>query len=772
MRKCLLVLFLLPLCIAAIAQRSAVPAAGGLELIERQIVRSDQPALAFYDVLQNGYWNPGRQLNYDSLDMTFMGNWPFGASYFLGYAGFDNVFMVGSGGAVLFVDAADPYEPEEIALVKSRSLVDKAFYDAGSARLYLGAYFSGVEIWDMSNFDVPNRLARIPLESYPRGGIYADGDLLYVVSVADGVYIYDISDMHQIVRLGHYPIPSSSLIWNSAKEGNLIFCPSSQNIRIVDVSDPANPVLAGAVAGGSTDVDVKDGLLYQVSSANGLRIWDVSNPASPQMLGQAPLSGYSFRISVKGEHAFIASASGAPEGGVLMFDVADPANPTLISHYPGYAGFVGVGQGAAVFSGGGQGYSVLDVSDVSTPQLTAFRLLADWTESIAVKGNLAFTGSNGFRVFDISDKSNPVQIGYHDTPGALVAVSGNLVVYTPNSMGSQNPVNIMDVSDPYNPVRRGFYTAPVMTNDIALKDHYAFIACWWNGFRVIDFSNPDNPTLAAHHFSWYNGAEPGVEWCYVEALDVQDNYLYLVDWKPFEDQDTKGLYIFDISDPLNPFLVKRFADINSKANDVAVQGNYAYLADGLGGMEVIDVSNVNEPFIAGYLYTPDGSTAIDVDGNYAYLANYINGGIQVADISFPPNPVNAGFYHPSGVFALGVTIAGSYVYVSDGIGGFQIYDNLIITGIIQAESTENSNLKIFPNPAVSQVNVAFETHETAYCEVTVLDVAGRVIATIHQGMLSAGNQQFIWDGRQPHGVYLIKVSVANEVTLSKLIRLP
>jgi hypothetical protein len=769
MRRFIFAFLIMPLCFAAIAQRSAVPAAGGLDLVERRIVRPDQSAFAFYDVLQNGYYNAERQLNYDSLDMAFMGNWPFGASYFLGYAGFANVFMVGSGGAVIFVDAADPYSPEEIALVKSRSLVDKAFYDAGNERLFLGAYFSGVEIWDMSNFETPHRLARIPLESYPRGGIYADGDLLYVVSVADGVYIYDISDMQQIVRLGHYYIPSSSLVWNSAKEGNLIFCPTSQNIRIVDVSDPASPTLAGAVAGGSSDVDVKDGLLYQVSAANGLRIWDISNPASPQLLGQAPLSGFSFRVSVQGGYAFIASASGAPDGGVLIFDVADPSNPSLISHHLGYAAFVGVGQGVAAFSGDGQGYYFLDVSDVEVPSLTAFRPLANWTESIAVKGNLAFTGSNGFRVFDVSDKSNPVQIGYHNTPGALVAVSGNLVVYTPNSMGSQNPVNIMDISDPENPVKRGHYTAPVMTNDIALKDHYAFIACWWNGFRVIDFSNPDNPTLAAHHFSWYNGAEPGVEWCYVEALEVQDNYLYLVDWKPFEDEDTKGLYIFDISDPLNPFLVKRFADINSKANDVAVQGNYAYLADGLGGMEVIDVSNVNEPFIAGYLYTPDGSTAIDVEGNYAYLANYINGGIQVADISFPHNPLNAGFYHPTGVFALGATIAGSYVYVSDGIGGFQIYDNLIITGIDQAGIAGGPDVHLFPNPTQAEVNISFETTQDAYCEVIVLDVTGRVVASIHEGMLLPEKHRFVWDGQQSAVTYMVKVRMDNEVTYSKLI---
>ena len=49
----------------------------------------------------------------------------------------------------------------------------------------------------------------------------------------------------------------------------------------------------------------------------------------------------------------------------------------------------------------------------------------------------------------------------------------------------------MDISDPANPEYLAHYKAPVMTYDFSLKDNYAFIACWWDGFRVVNFADPN-----------------------------------------------------------------------------------------------------------------------------------------------------------------------------------------------------------------------------------------------------------------------------------------
>lgn len=774
MKKIFLALLLIPVIVSAQTQTRSVARAGSLETVDEIIVRPDESAFGFNNMLHHGHYDMERVLDYDSLNMSFLGNWPLGLSYSLAYAGIDNIFLVGSGGGIIVVDASDPANPQEISVIHSRSLVDAIYFDPLTSRLYLGAYFSGVEIWDMTNMAEPVRLARIPTDSYPRGGVFADGDLLYVMSVADGIYIYDISNMNNIPRIGHYWIPSSTLIWNSAKDGDLMFCAANNSCRIVDVSDPYNPQMVGVVAGVSTGVAAADGKLYQVTYNYGLKIWNVSNPASPQLLGQLPLSGYPVRVALNGNYAYISSSTTNAGGGVRVIDISDPTNPIEVSTYAGYAEYIGVSNNVAAFTGGSN-YTFLDINNPISPQFASTKTLPSWTNNVCVDGNLAFTGSSGFRVFDVSDKSKPVQIGYHETVGDLVAVSGTLAVYIPKSMTASNPVNIMDISDPENPFKRGHYTAPAMTYDIVLKNQFAFIACWWDGFRVVNFSNPDAPTLAAHAFGWSNGAVPGEEFCYVQALDIEGDYLYLIDYQPFEDQATKGLYIFDISNPESPVFISRFASLNAKGNDVSVQGNYAYVADGLGGMEVIDVSDVNNPFIAGYVYTPDGSTAIDVDGNYAYVANYILGGVQVADISFPASPFIAGYYQPSGVFALGVTIHGSNAYIADGIAGFQIYDNLLITDIDEKMNTGDDSFLIFPNPTYSTATISFELREKAFCTITVLDLTGRVLTTICHRSLVPGNHSFEWDGRNSagalvhNGIYLLKVKTGNETMTSKLV---
>jgi len=759
-----------------ISQANYIALPGGTELVKHEIVSPDLTNYSFYDVIKNGNWDPTRELDYDSLNMTYKGNWPLGQSFSLSYSGNGNIFLVGSGAGVIVLDASDPANPQELTLVRARALVDASYFDSFTSRLYLAAYFSGIEIWDVAGWQNPQRLARIPTTSYPRGGVFASGNYVYAITVADGVYVYNITDLNNVIQTGHAAIPSSQLVWTSAMEGNNIYCAASNGgCKIVDVSDPANPIIKTTVSGITTGVCVKDNVLYVVSYNYGLKIYDVSNLSNVQLIGQLPLTGYPYRVSVKGNYVFVANSTTNTGGGLQIVDVSTPATPVLMSSYSGYADFVAVGENVAAIVGGGLPCSFLDVSDVNNPQLMADYKLPLSVNDVFVRGDMAFTGSNGFRVFDVSDKSKPEQIGYNETPGDLAAVTGNLAVYIPKSMGASNPVNIMDISDPLNPFKRGHYQAPVMTYDLDLVGNCAFVACWWDGFRVVNFADPDNPVLTAHKFGWVNSnSVPGVDFCYVQALDTYGNYLYLIDYKPFEAEDTKGLYIFDISDPANPVFVSRYASLFSQGYDLEVQGNYVYVADKNGGMEIIDVSDPANPYSTGYVYLPDVANAVDVEGNYAYTANYILGGVQTIDISDPSNPVVAGYYLRSGCFGLGVTIEGSHTYLADGPAGFQIHENLIITSIGDQSKPNQDGINVFPNPATSEVSVSFKLENESNIGVNIYDVTGKLIRQLFEGKQGAGEKTMVWDGniengrRADTGIYLIKIEAGNQTMVSKV----
>ena len=63
-----------------------------------------------------------------------------------------------------------------------------------------------------------------------------------------------------------------------------------------------------------------------------------------------------------------------------------------------------------------------------------------------------------------------------------------------------------------------------------------------------------------------------------------------------------GLKIYDVSDPANPALVGA-CDTPGNAQSVKVQDGYAYVADGAAGMQVIDISDPTNPTIATTLAT-------------------------------------------------------------------------------------------------------------------------------------------------------------------------
>ena len=82
-------------------------------------------------------------------------------------------------------------------------------------------------------------------------------------------------------------------------------------------------------------------------------------------------------------------------------------------------------------------------------------------------------------------------------------------------------------------------------------------------------------------------------------------------------------------------------DTGGMAQTVAVSGNYAYVADGTAGLQVIDVSNPANPKRTGAYDTGGYALGVAVSGNFAYVADG-DAGLQVIDISNPANPQRVG----------------------------------------------------------------------------------------------------------------------------------
>jgi hypothetical protein len=148
------------------------------------------------------------------------------------------------------------------------------------------------------------------------------------------------------------------------------------------------------------------------------------------------------------------------------------------------------------------------------------------------------------------------------------------------------------------------------------------------------------------------------------GVQVVGNYAYVAD-------GDSGLQIIDISNPQNPIFKGNY-DTPSISYDLKVVGNYAYVADNHSGLQIIDISNPQNPILKGNYDTPGLSYGLKVVGNYAYVADYYNG-LQIIDISNPSNPILKGNYDTQG-WSVDLDVVGNYAFVGDYYNGLQIID--------------------------------------------------------------------------------------------------
>ncbi len=250
------------------------------------------------------------------------------------------------------------------------------------------------------------------------------------------------------------------------------------------------------------------------------------------------------------------------------------------------------------------------------------------------------------------DARNAYLVSTYSTGGFIardVYVSGDYAYVVASSYG----LRMIDISDPENPTEAGYYDTDGYAYGVYIVGNYAYIADYSDGLRIIDVSDITNPTEVGYCDT------DGTAW----AVYVLGDYAYVADVD-------SGLVIIDISDSENPTEVGTYM-ANGDVYGVYVVGDYAYIVDTYidystwdvtGHLRIIDISNPNSPTEVGYYETNDGAKGIFVSGNYAYVAaNHT--GLRIIDISDPENPTEVGYYITNNS-AQNVYVVDNYAYVT------------------------------------------------------------------------------------------------------------
>lgn len=131
--------------------------------------------------------------------------------------------------------------------------------------------------------------------------------------------------------------------------------------------------------------------------------------------------------------------------------------------------------------------------------------------------------------------------------------------------------------------------------------------------------------------------------------------------------------------------------------------------------------------------------------------------------------------HPDGLWASGLTDASGSVTLSfDPIGALNditwmvtSHNTLPLEGVVNGVGIGEASAGVMrfsisqprPNPASGMVWFPVSTPDGGVLEVTVFDTAGRVVAVVHEGEVTAGSHTLSWNTEGvPQGVYLVRVS--------------
>ncbi len=503
--------------------------------------------------------------------------------------------------------------------------------------------------------------------------VAVSGNYAYVAAMKSGIRILDVSDPAN-------PYEVASFSWRSDAydvevAGNYAYVAvMTEGLRVLDISDPLHPQEVGYVDTFTAyGVTVSGNLALIADGPIGLVVIDISNPASPVELAQLDTDGGSYDVVVSGDYAYL----GDSQDGLWIVDISTPSAPLEVSHNDtaGWIQDLAVSGGFAFVS---SGYS-FDVFDVSSPDST-FKVghlsLSTSAKGVILRGDSAYVANDddGLRVINISDPTTPVEVSSCDSPGTATGVTcsgeyfyladgyGGLRIFAFQSAllspgGQREPFDMRSqgVAPPPTLTEIGHFVTPGLFQSVALSGGYACLAARNGSMNVADISNPENMT----DLGSVNTDDEG------RRIAVAGEYAYVADTKG-------GLRVINISDKENPVETGVF-DNDHPIKDVAISGNYAYVADEYSGLRVIDVSNPASPVEHGSYALPSWTRGVAVQDSLVGVMNVFNG-FFLFNVSDPSTPVLLDTVYGFDYVPENVCISGDHAYLGANGGRLHVVD--------------------------------------------------------------------------------------------------
>lgn len=689
--------------------------------------------------------------------------------------------------SVHVIDVSDPYQPVRRGRLEIPWTPFFGF--AGRGSYAFATCPDGLKAIDLSDPDLPRIVGELATDG--GGAIAISGSFAYVAG--HGLDVIDIGDPLNPHLAGSLRIPgnTSGLVLS----GHYAFLSTyDAGLAVVDVADPANPLQVASLDMG-TDIGwavTMSGRTVYLGDQdhmghNYLRLIDVADPLHPALVTTMALPIYitiPYSIAAAGDEVYIPGG----DDGLLVIDAGDPARPFLQETFLDdprsgavwyEAAMVTVAPGPAgprLFLTGNVSYDwmafigwlhVFDLTGRPQPSAQGSVPLPCCPNDVAAAGPFAYVanGSLGLHVIDASDPARPSIAATLDTPdrASSVAARGKHAYVADDHDG----LLVIDVAAPRAPRLCGSVDTPGRAFDVAVSGERAYVADGSAGLQVIDVSDPESPWIVG---SCDTPATAG-------DVAVDGGYAYVTDG------GHPGLQIIDIADPAHPHIVGS-VDVHPEAYSgaVAVWRDRAYVLTSWAGLYVVDVHDPARPSVVDWMSVFEEGWGLSASAGTLYLADAL-GGLQVVDVTRPGGPRNIGVMDTEG-YTVAAAPSGPLVFVidEDACGheaAIYVYPRQCAPSITthgRGVSPSRDSLawsveprvRAVPNPARRGTTIRVNVPDAGVARVSIWDVAGRLVRELCEETLPQGVQSLWWDGtdrgghRVPAGVYWVRLTTESQ----------
>jgi hypothetical protein len=288
---------------------------------------------------------------------------------------------------------------------------------------------------------------------------------------------------------------------------------------------------------------------------------------------------------------------------VVVLSLKKPRKPTRVAAtdaLPGVVEGLAARKGLLVAAAGPEGLLVLDASKPARPRLRGSLAMPGYAEDVALAGKRAFVA---------------------DGPGGAVAVSGRTAYVADGWDG----LRIVDVSKPDAPRELSKVGTTTWVMDVVVAAKTAYLAAGSEGLRTVDVRRPRAPKSL--------GAVP-MPASHADRVLVRKKLAYVSDV-------FKGVRVIDVAYPRSPSQARLYVPAGS-AQDVALDGRYAFVAGQTFGMTTADLSDPAHPTEIASLQTEGPVVSVVGVGRRVFLGTGSAPGtsstIVSVDVSNPKRP--------------------------------------------------------------------------------------------------------------------------------------